>query len=415
MSAHAPTVALQDPGPLQAPGLNRLGTILIGIGLLGLILAVVTDDGHGLTRIWTGLLQGMLLPLYLSIAGLFFIAVHNVGGAKWLTPYRRLIEGLTAGFPIAAIVIVLIALFGGAWLYDWVYLTHPLGSGAGHEHADLFHVHHGSKSAYMTWWRFAPTTILIVAAWWYLRNRFIKASLRQDVEGGSFRSRNLRLSVVYLFVFAFGFTLLTWDLLLALHVNWFSTMWGVYCFTSAVQTFLCVLLLVALWLRQGPLREHLPHHVLHDLGTWMVAWSCFCAYIGFDQYMLIYYANLDEETYWYVMRTQNGYGLQYVIEALIRWPLPFLGLMSQRVRANPRWLVTIASVVLLGNWLDWSWIINPAFAPDHYRSPFGVELLIGLGFAGGVLLLANRYWQRHGIVPKRDPDLEPTVHGEHLH
>ena len=176
------------------------------------------------------------------------------------------------------------------------------------------------------------------------------------------------LAIVFVMFFALSFTSFTWDYLLTLQVNWFSTMWAVYCLTSMVQTFLCVLILFVLHFRKGQLKHHLGEHTIHDLGTWMVAWSCFCAYIGFSQYMLIYYANLDEETFFYVMRTQHGYGWWFIFDALLRWPLPFLALMSQKVRTNPTMLTVVAVLVLIGNWLDWSWLIMPALSPNEYRS-----------------------------------------------
>jgi hypothetical protein len=415
VSAHAIAApALTDPGPLRAPGFATLCLVLIAIGLLGIPAAYFWDHG-GIERIWSSILQGLLIPTYLGACSLFYIAVHNIGGAHWLTPYRRIIEGFSAGLPIALVAVLAIGLYGGLWLYDHVYQSHPLG-GAHSHYKGLFHVEGGSKSGWMNWIRVLVTTSATVALWWWFRTRLVGNSLRQDVQGGVLQKINFKTSLFYIFAFGLGITFLVWDLLLSLHLNWFSTMWGVYCFTSGMQTFLCVLILVALWLRRGPLKHHLPHHVLHDLGTWMVAWSCFCAYIGFSQFMLIYYANLDEETYWYVLRTQNGYGLQYAIEAIIRWPVVFLGLMSQSVRANPRWLATIAVIALVGNWIDWSWIIFPAFSPNEYRCPFAPgELMIGAGFLGGTLFLAHRFWQRHGVVPKKDPYLESTVHGEHLH
>ncbi|MDA3959227.1 MAG: hypothetical protein PF961_00430 [Planctomycetota bacterium] len=416
MSHHHHVTELKDPGLFTAPRLKMASMVMVVLGVIGFIGAFFVGPNHGAERAWSILLQGMLIPTYLSLAALFFVCVHSIGGARWVAPLRRLLESMSSGLPITAVVFFLLALpfLGGSYLYDWVNLS--WNDVEGHPHTSLFHVYHGSKSGFMTWYRLLLTGTVFITGWLWLRYKLVGISLKQDVDGGCIRNIHRPWAIAYVMFFALSLTFFVWDMLLSLHVNWFSTMWGVYCFASAMQTFLCVLLLLVLWLRRGPMKEHLPKHLLHDLGTWMVAWSCFCAYIGFSQFMLIYYANLDEETYWYILRTQHGWGLQYWIEAVVRWPLPFLGLMSQKVRTNPVALLVICSAVLVGNWMDWTWIIQPAMGINEYRGFYALDLvLVGAGFAGGYLLLVQAFWAKHGLVAKNDPDVLPVVNAEHLH
>lgn len=406
MSASAHHIeSIQDPGPLRAPRLKATAIVLVVLGaaMFGWLLA--KDQ----PRAWSAFLQGLLIPTYIGLGATFFLAVHSVANAKWPIPLRRLMEGFGAGLYLTLAAFLIIAYAGSAYLYDWVNLS-------GTDHASLFHVTDGSKSTLMTFSRYLVMNAVIILIWLWFRYKLVRLSLVQDLTGENIRTRHRRLAIGFIPVFALGFTFFIWDNLLSLHVNWFSTMWGVYCFTSAVQTFLCVLVLFVVWLRRGPLKQVIQEHTVHDLGTWMVGWSCFCAYIGFSQFMLIWYANLDEETYFYVHRMQHGYGLQYAIEALIRWPLVFLGLMSQSLRTRPWAMVTIAIAALIGNWMDWSWIIMPAFSPNEYRAFWDYrEVLVGGGFAGGFLLLALRFWGRFGLIAKGEPRLLPTVNAEHLH
>jgi hypothetical protein len=352
----------------------------------------------------------MLVPTFLALGATFYLAVHWLVGAVWITPLRRLMEGLTTGLPITAVAFFIIAIFGASELYTWVK-----ASGTD-DHASLFHIKDGSKQYYMVWTRFIVMNAVFIALWWFFRDRIIGLSTKQDGVGGELREKATPWAIAYLMVFGIGSTFFVWDLLLSLHVNWFSTMWGVYCFTSMVQTFLCVTILFIIGLRNTHLKDIVPKHILHDISTWMVGWSCFCAYIGFSQYMLIYYANLDEATFPFVIRTQNGYDWQLVTEIFLRWPLPFLVLMSQSRRTCTKTLILVSIGVLLGNWLTWSWIIAPAFSPNAYRSTImGPELLVAAGFLGGTLLLAINFWKRHGIVAKSDPKLLPAINAEHLH
>ena len=404
MSAHAHHYdSVEDPGPLQAPKFTMFCMVLAVLGVIGLGLTFVIGD-HGVERLFTALLVGMLVPFYIGCAALFYNAVHSVTGAQWMIPLRRLMEGLSHGIWLSVPFFIAIAA-GGSYLYDWYDTS-----------LHLFHVPHGSKEMLVDPIRFIVMNGLFLVIFCFLQWKIVyQNSVKQD-EGADTIDKHKFWSIIFLLVFAPAFTLMVWDMILSLHVNWFSTMWGVYCFTSAVQTFLCVLILLALWLRRGPMKQHIGKHALHDLGTWMVGWSCFCAYIGFSQYMLIYYANMDEETYWYVIRTQNGYGVQYSIEAFIRWPLIFLGLMSQSVRARPAALVFFCSMALVGNWLDWNWLILPAFSINEYACPFSPDLLfVGAGAFGGLMLIALWFWKKHGLIPKGDPRLLRSINAEHLH
>lgn len=383
-----------------------IALVVIGVVAFGVMLAVNPQ------RAWAGLLQGMLIPTFIAIGALFFISVHSVCGAQWTLPLRRLMEGMTSGLPVTAIAFIAIAAAGGGYLYEWVHAT-------GDSHHALFHANRSDggmdKAHWMTPGRWIATGSTIIALWLALRWLLLRLSLRQDA-GADITAAHARLSIATLMLVAVSFTLFTWDMLLSLHVNFVSTMWGVYCFTSAVQTFLAVLVLFALWLRGGPLKGAVQSHTLHDLGTWILAWSCFCAYIGFAQYLVIYYANLDEETFFFLIRSQHGYGAAYAAEALIRCVLPFAVLMSQSMRARPTALAAVSVALLLGNWMDWSWIVMPAFSQNAYRGFYDLPtVLIGAGCAGAFLLLTLGFWRRHGYLVKGDPRLQPTINAEHLH
>lgn len=384
-----------------------LALVVIGIATFGITLGVDPQ------RAWAALLQGMMVPTFIAIGGLFFIAAHSAANSTWTTPLRRVMEGLTAGIPLTLIAFIAIAVAGGSYLYEWVHLA---GDRAAHH--GLFHAHHTAgldKSAWMSPGRWIGTTIAIIGIWWLFRTLFVRLSLAQD-GGADIKARHVRLSIIWLILMAFTFTMFCWDLILALHVNFVSAMWGVYCFTSAVQTFIAVLVLVVLWLRQGPMAGAVRNHTLHDLGTWTLVWGAFCAYIAFAQYLVVYYANLDEETFFFLIRMQHGYGQAYVAEFVLRFLVPFTVLMSQSMRARPAALVAVSILVLLGNWMDWSWLIMPAFSQNAYRGFYDLPtLLIGAGFAGAMLLLALAFWRKHGVLPKGDPRLQSTINAEHLH
>jgi hypothetical protein len=405
LDQHAPHLErLDEPAPLRAPRLTRWAAALVVGGLVSFACLLTLGLPE---RAWAGLLQGMMVPTWLSLGALFFIAAHAVGNARWTIPIRRVMEGLSAGIPLTFAAFIGLALFGLPHLYEW--------ADTGADRRLLFHAHDGSKDQWMTAERCIATTGVIIVLWLWLRSNLVRLSLQQD-QRADIIARHVRWSVIFLLVFAFTFTLFVWDLLLSLQIHFASSMWGIYCFVGAIQAFLAVLALVLAWLGRGPLKQVVRPHILHDVGTWTVAWSCIWAYIAYAQYVIVYYANMNEESYFYLMRSQHGYGACYVLAAFLRFPIPFLGLLSQRVRNDPRVLSVVAGCVLLGCWIDLSWIIMPAIFPNQLRGFWAIpELLIGAGFVGAYLLLAMRFWKRNGLIPRGDPRLLSSINAEHLH
>lgn len=393
---------------LSAPRLKAAAAVLFVAGISTFIAMLWIDTQHA----WAALLQGMMIPTYIAIGALFFIAAHAAAGSVWTVPLRRIMEGLSVGFPLTLLAFLVIAFCGGgAYLYEWINLVDK-------DHHNLFHAHNTqgiNKSEWMTPMRWFTTTSIILVLWIGLRQLFVRFSLQQDA-GADVIAKHTRLSIAWLIIMAVTFTWFCWDMLLALHVNFVSAMWGVYCFTAAVQTFLAVMILIVLWMRKGPLANSIREHTLHDLGSWTLVWSAFCMYIGFAQYLVVYYANLDEETYFFLIRMQHGYGVAHVAEVFLRFVIPFTVLMSQSMRTRPIALVVVSMLVLLGNWMDLSWLIMPAFSQNEYRGFYDLPtVLVGAGFVGGFLLLALSFWGKHGVLPKGDPRLQSTINAEHLH
>jgi hypothetical protein len=396
MSDPLPPLTQLDPPVL---GRTRLTAVAIGLVVLGLAgLGWLASAGGA--RLWSGLLAGMMLPLWIGLGALFFLAAHSVCGAAWPLPFRRLIEGLSGGVLVAAVVFLAIAGFGIPYLYDWAE------GNPGREH--LFRDPHGMKAAWMSSARWIASGLIILAVWLLLRWRLLRAG--RDPAAGD---RHRRWSVAMLIVLVPTLTLFAWDTLLALHVTFTSSLFGGYCLVAAVQAFLAALVLVVVWLGQRRLAAVTRPHLRNDLGTWMVGWACIVAYIAFAQYVIIAFANLDEETAWYLIRSQHGYGTQYAVEALLRCVVPFALLLPQRLRVHPGAQAAAALSALAGTWLDLHWLVVPAFSPNAYRLPVAGEFLVALGCLGALILVALAFWRRHGLVPANDPGLLPAINGEH--
>jgi hypothetical protein len=164
--------------------------------------------------------------------------------------------------------------------------------------------------------------------------------------------------------------------------------------------------------RAGPLRGCVNDGHFLDLGRLIVAFSTFWAYIWFSQYMLIWYANLSEETPYMVLRTSSGWGKLFVWNLLLNWALPFLLLLPRANKMDPRTLSAAAILVVLGRITDLYLMIIPPFAPASPRPAIWDFAALALVAGGFVLLTLNSFF-RTEPVPIGDPLLAESVQAFH--
>jgi hypothetical protein len=210
-------------------------------------------------------------------------------------------------------------------------------------------------------------------------------------------------------VFALTVCFASFDWLMSLDPHWFSTIYGVYFFTGAVVGFLAFVTLASLLLeRVGVLAGVVTVEHYHDLGKLLFAFVFFWAYIAFSQYLLIWYANIPEETGWYLVR-QNG-GWQWVSLLLLfgHFVLPFLGLISRHAKRHRSVLAGWALWMLLMHWIDLYWLVMPSDAPQRVPLPVG-EILVFVGIGSLYLSLLIRIASRGSLVPTADPRLDESL------
>ena len=240
--------------------------------------------------------------------------------------------------------------------------------------------------------------------------RTLPVSRRQDREGGIGPSRSARaLSAVFLVVFALTLSIVSFHLLLSLDAHWFSTMFAVLVFTDFVQTGTAFVAIVAGWLvLTGRLQGFLNENHLHSLGKMVFASTGFWAYIYFCQHMLIWYANLPEETIYFVRRASNGWLPYLLILPVLKFVVPFLLLVPREAKRNPRRLVPVAALIVFAQFWELYVMVAPAMGhgdhPAHGHLPL-VELAATLGFLGLFVLVFGWALARHDAVPLKDPAL----------
>jgi len=253
--------------------------------------------------------------------------------------------------------------------------------------------------------------VVFVAAWTAFVWAILRVSRRQDEEGGiALQQRNTRLSAAFLVVFGITFWLASYDWVMSLEPEWYSTVFGIYNFAGLFSGGLAAVILLVVWLQSaGPLRGVVNEEHFHDLGKLLFGFTTFWMYIWFCQYMLIWYANLPEETAYFIRRQRLYWQPLFLLNLILNWVVPFFILLLRPAKRNPRALAKAAAVVLAGRWLDVYLMIIPPFSGAVPW--FGIwELATTLGVIGLFLLLFLHAFRQASPVPWRDPGLAESLH-----
>jgi hypothetical protein len=268
----------------------------------------------------------------------------------------------------------------------------------------------GFKQAWLSYPFFLGRAVIFLAVWLLFSARIRRNSQRQDQEGGvALTRKNTRLSVAFMVVFGVTFWLATTDWIMSLEPNWGSTIFGIYQFAGMFVSGLALVCLLTLGLcAASPLRQGVRDSQVLDLGRMIVAFATFWGYIWFSQFMLIWYANLSEETPYMVLRTNAAWGGLFVANLLLNWAIPFLLLLPRANKMNPRTLATASVIVLVGRWVDLYLMIVPPFSPAR-SWPTLWDLAVLAAVASGLLLVTLRSFFAREPLPVGDPYLLRTL------
>jgi hypothetical protein len=378
------------------PRWRQAGRALAAAG----VLAAAAGLALAPARTWPSLLVGNVYLLSLALGGALFIAINFLSGSGWWVVLRRVAEAMMAALPVVALLLLAL-FFGRHALYPWA--SHA--EGGAHGHAALSH----GKALYLSTPFVFARMAVVLAAWVLLARALRRASLRQDREGGPAQHQRLiRVSAVFLAVFALSFSLASVDWLMSLDPHWYSTIYAVYLFAGLLVAGVAVVTLIALVLRRaGPLAGLVTEEHLHDLGKLLFAFSTFWAYIWVSQYLLIWYGNLPEEVTHYLRRTRGPWSVLFFLNLVLNWAVPFLVLMPRAAKRHPGVLGGVCVVVLLGHWLDLYLLVVPERLAVPALGP--LEALLALGYAGLFVVLTSRALAQAPLLPRNDPYLQESL------
>jgi hypothetical protein len=193
--------------------------------------------------------------------------------------------------------------------------------------------------------------VVMFIIWIGLSKVFKSQSLKMDSKqtGVEATNKNIGFSALAIILFSITICIFSFDWLMSVEPHWFSTIFGVYVFAGTFVSGICFITLVIIQLKDwGYLKGVVNENHLHDLGKWMFGMSIFWAYIWISQYLLIWYANIPEETEYYVLRHHHWNG-QFFFNLFVNFFVPFFVLLTRAAKRNVTVLKTVAIILLLGH------------------------------------------------------------------
>ena len=391
MSERSQIVPAPEGEYFETSRFSGLSLLLAGGAVVGLLLCLIGAIRYPLQFSFSWLF-GFIYFFTLCCGCLFWTIVHHATDAEWSVVVRRQLENialLLCALFIFAIPILLLRHH----LFQWMNIA----PGA---NALL-----DSKRQYLNWPFFAFRAflyfVLLGGVAFFLR-RF---SVAQDRDGNprcTIWMRKVAFAGLPIFGLALSFSAFDW--LMGLNYLWFSTMWGPYIFAGAAGSSMSLLVLVVTALRQAGYLKVVTLEHYHIMGKWMLAFSVFWAYIGFSQYMLYWYANIPEETQYYLVRNTESWWPLSLLLVIGRFFGPFSILLLQGIKKRPHQLSIVAGWILFMQALDMYLIVLPSLHGTGVRLSIW-DFLCPITIGCSLAFLYLRLIGRTSTFPVRDPRL----------
>jgi hypothetical protein len=402
--AHHPAIDLSESNTrLGSLGLNiQSGAGIVGIaGLLASLIIGLTgafDVSH--TFFMKSYIQNYIFVLSISLGAFFFVFIQHLTRAGWSSTVRRTAEVIAANLVWSWVgLLPLLALWVAGWFgghgpevvnsVDGGHAGHGAGWGPGvlFPWADMeaMKAHNideynlvSNKTAYLNAGFFWVRAVCYVVFWGVASSWFLRTSIEQDRTKDpklSNRMQMMAAPAAILFGLTITFAIIDW--VMSLSPAWFSTMFGVYFFAACCTGGFAMIIIVLLRLQEvGRIQGLVTKEHYQDLGKMLFGFGMiFWAYIAFSQYMLIWYANIPEETGWFLARQIGGWGMISLALLFGHFAIPFVALISKWTKRISWYLLGAAIWMLIFHWLDMFWLVMPVVPEDAYTAKTYMDVI----------------------------------------
>ncbi|NOX17359.1 MAG: quinol:cytochrome C oxidoreductase [Chlorobi bacterium] len=339
-----------------------------------------------------------MMLISVSVGSLFLISLEYIAGAVWSTPFRRIFEHLASivlVLPIVALPILFNLHDVFHWMHQEVMDADPILQ---------------SKAPYLNETFFLVRVGFYFAVWILFYFLLTSNSKKQDkTKDQKLTKRNITISAIFLPVFALTISFAAIDFMMSLEPHWFSTIFGVYYFSGTVLASLSAGTFIMVYLsKKNLLFKGISEDHYYSFGALLFAFINFWAYIAFSQFLLIWYANLPEETVWFLQRWEGSWMYISILTIIVHFAVPYFGLLSQPSKMNPKRLASMSLWIIFAHYLDLYWIVMPTFSESGFV--FGwIEIgyfILGLGIIISVFVFKA---SKGNLIPIGDPKLKRGI------
>jgi hypothetical protein len=371
---------------------------------IGLVLLLLNLRSHP-DRVWSAYHFNLFDWLGLAMGSVVVAASQKLAKGHWSGVIIRLAEAAVAFVPVA-VVLFLLSFFGRSYIYPWVttprtdlgwWLT-PMG----------FYIRDGLALAVMAW-----------LSW-----RFVRADMAPDIRelttgkpvetDPNEKGQIAKQAAYVVLAFAFGLSLFAFDAVMSLAHGWVSNLFGVFYFMGSFLAGWMWLAVLSIRMRSSMgLGDLYSSKQQHDLGKLCFGFTVFWAYLMFAQFLVIWYGNLQDETYFIFYRLWGAWRPVGITVFLMVFLIPFIGILGEKPKRSPPWLMAIALISLTGIWLERYFEVVPSILQ-------GAAPAIGLPEIGAALFFGGLYALSYSWFAGRYPMLSPrlaadTLEREHGH
>ncbi len=367
---------------------------MIVIGIAALVVAFIGDP----QRAWANYLLNNVYFLSLAVGAMFFLSIQRVSHSGWSAGFIRVPEAMGAYIPIAAVLFLLL-IPGAHSLYHW-------------SHADA--VSHDSLLAHKAPYLNLPFWVIRMVVFfglWILMTWLIRRlSRREDLSGGlSFFKKGEHYAKIFIFIVIITFSFAMIDWIMSIDAHWYSTIFAIKNFVAAFHHAAIIIVFIVLILNQRGYFPFLSKSHVGDFSRYIFMLCIIWGYFWFTEFMLIWYANIPEETTYFITRVRGeGWRPFFFANLLINWFLPFVLLMPKAIGQNKLVVKIVIPVLIVGQFID---LYLQIFPGTVGKQVLGFqEIGIFVGFAGLFMLVVGYALSRGNLYPVNHPYLEECKH-----
>lgn len=386
--------------PESVSRVQRAGWFVGAVALIAAIFGAITSPD----KFYQSYLMAYLLVLGLTLGSLGLLMLQHLTGGNWGIIIRRPLEAAAQNIWLVFLMFVPVVLgmnsLYRAWMDPELRKADPLSP---------------LQQWYLTASGFLIRAVLYFAIWFALIWIFNRWSQKQDIDQDD---RGLRRSFkllagpgIILYVVAMTFASIDWAMSLSPH--WASTIYGfIFVAGQAVSAMSLMIAVVVLLSASEPFAGILQKRHLHDLGKLLFAFNMLWAYFDFSQLLIIWSGNLPEEITFYRTRLSGGWGVVAVTVLVFEFAVPFLLLLSEDVKRNPRVISKIALWMIFMRLVDMFWTTRPELSARVW--PTWLDIVVPVALIGLWVGFFARNLKQRPLLPLGDPKLEEAI-AQHEH